>query len=160
MRAYWVVVAACLAGCSPSSDGVAAQMDAHSEQLRTKERITEALNRPEGPDYAAAVNIVERSERAPLQQDYDIGNLMLAACRDGVSFCDSGKTARAGMARLYHVATAGGEDARTAAGDLSLWFTRGAGKIMTPDPQQAACWTRVRDGQASAASCPSPTPTP
>lgn len=157
MRARrYPILAMLLVGCTPSGKSIGAQMDAHSEELRTRAMVSEALNKPQGPDYAAAVKVVERSRHGPLQIDYDIGNLLLASCRDGTAFCTGTKTAQDGLARLYHVATTPGEDAEIAVGDIALWFTRGAGAALRPDPKQATCWTRVHDGKARTAECPLP----
>ena len=156
IRLGLLAVVAIVAGCSPSSESVGAQMERHSDHLRTDAEVTDALNRPQGPDYPAAIKIVERSNRDPLQRDYDIGNLLLASCRDRAPACIGTPTAQAGMARLYHVATSPGDDARIAAGDLSLWFTRGAGPALPPDPPRATCWSDVRDGKSPASRCPAP----
>ncbi len=155
-RAYWLAAMMIVAGCSPSNGSIGAQMEGHDDYLRTTRQVIDALNRPQGPDYPAAIRIVERSHRDPLQQDYDIGNLLLASCRDRTRACSGARTARAGMARLYRVAMARGDDARIAAGDLSLWFTRGAGPALPPDPQRAACWTDVHAGKSPASRCPAP----
>lgn len=154
-----------LAGCGALSKGgasqakhdrdvsISRQMSDHDAYLKTERAIDEALNLPAGPDYAAAVNIVERSDRVPLQKDYDIGGLLLSACRDQVAYCTGNSTAEAGIMRLTRVATMPGEDAGIAAGDLALWYTRGAGTALVPDARRAACWTTVRDGKAAARSC-------
>ncbi len=142
-----------LVGCTPADQEVATQMDQHGGYLRTEGAVTEALNKPAGPDYAAAIGIIERSGRAELQRDYDIGNLMLASCRDQAAFCTGSATATAGLAKLRRVATTPGEDAEVAAGDLALWYGRGAGSALAPDPPRAECWTGVRDGKAKASTC-------
>lgn len=132
---------------------ISQQMKDHDDYLAAERAIDEALNLPGGPDYAAAVRIVERSDRSAIQQDYDIGGLLLSACRDRVAYCKGASTAALGVARLARVATTPGEDSQIAAGDLALWYSRGAGDALAPDARRAACWTAVRDGKAAARNC-------
>lgn len=159
-----LVVSLALGGCGgPSTStlgarqdrgaSIVAQMEQHDSYVSTERAIDDALNRPTGPDYPAAIGIVERSTRAPLQKDLDIGDLLLSACRDGVPLCTGPQTAQQGLARLVRVATTQGEDREIAAGHLSRWYTNGARSALLPDPRQAACWAAVRSGTSVAARC-------
>ena len=142
-----------LIGCSPSDQSVAPQMRDHDCYQKTEGDVLEALNGPNGPDYAAAVRIIERSGRAPLQQDYDIGNLLLKACSEKRPYCVPPHGAREGAARLVRVASTNNEDAKIAAGELAAYQRDGAGPSLPADPVAAACWTRVHDGKATPTSC-------
>ena len=165
MNAAGFLLVVLLAGCSASGQqrheqsagrrdaAIARDMQAHDHYLATENAIEEALNRPAGPDYTAAIAIAGRSDRAPMQKEYDIGGLQLSACRDRVALCSGPSYAAQGIARLTRVATTPGEDSMVAAGDLAMWYTRGAGSALMPNAAKAACWTAVRDGKADAASC-------
>ena len=120
-----------LAGCGTDGENapdgsIAGQMERHDDDLSTERAIDEQLNRPAGPDCAAAVTIVERSDWSALQKDYDIGGLLLSSCRDGTAFCKGPSVAARGVRLLTQVATTPGEDATVAAGDLARWYGRGA----------------------------------
>lgn len=146
-----------LAGCTPGGS-VSSQMRDHDEYMKTNAEVTEALNQPNGPDYAAAVRVIEKSSRVPLQKDYNIGNLILKACHEGRSYCAAPNDGLAGAARLARVARTPGEDRDIAAGDLAFYLRSGAGPTLPPSPILASCWDKVSGGTADAASCSLPAP--
>lgn len=142
-----------LAACNSADGRNVAQMQSHDQHLKTEGDVIEALNLPTGADYAAAVSAIERSGRPPLQQQFDIGSIVLTACRDNAPYCTAPNDAAAGIARLVRVATTSGEDAVIAAGHLAVWYERGAGPTLPPDKTRADCWRKVADGSAKATTC-------
>ena len=158
MTRWPIALMTLLASCGVTGEhargaSIAGQMEQHDDYLATERAIEEQLNLPAGPDYAAAVTLVERSNRSALQKDYDIGGLLLSSCRDGTAYCSGTDVAARGVTLLTRVATTPGDDATIAAGDLARWYERGAGEALAPNAARAACWTAARDGKGQPATC-------
>ncbi|HEY4251810.1 MAG TPA: hypothetical protein VGM87_11435 [Roseomonas sp.] len=144
-----------LAGCVPAGPApdAGAAMRWHEERRATDIEVSAALNGAGGADYPRAIAAIERSGRPRSVIDRQVGDLILSAHRDGLPATMPAQPAAEGIARLEATAAANGEAAAGARQSLRLWFERGAGAALPPDPALARCWGEAAAGRRGGAAC-------
>lgn len=153
MRLLLASLAVALAACSPVAQHADNSLAAHQDKRATDSAVSAALNGGGPADYPRAIAAIEQSGRPQGVIDLQVGDMILSAYRDGPPAILPRQSVGEGLGRLERAATGSGESKETAPQHLQLWFERGAGAALKPDPALAQCWQGVADGKGSAAAC-------
>jgi hypothetical protein len=156
MRSAVILAVLLLAGCSPAAqeaNGASETTRWHEDKRTTDAEVGEALNGGGAADYPRAIGAIEKSGRPKSVVDRQVGDLILSAYRDGPPARMPAQSATDGVARLEAAATGTGEGVAGARQSLRLWFERGAGAALPPDPALAGCWGEAEAGKRDGAAC-------
>lgn len=158
MRLLILPVLFALASCSgPGSAQTAANEqddrswgEWHADTRAEDAAITDAVNEPNGGDFAKAVELTRASKRPAVVKQFQIGMIIMQ------SFNHPGtrrppETIGQGLRMVEDAVTQPGEPRKTGPQQLRLIFERGWGQpphAIPIDPVVADCWHRLENGGA------------
>jgi hypothetical protein len=119
----------------------------HDSKRDVEYRIDQLMNAAGGPDYAAIIEIYEKSDWPTSVIDLRVGATIVSSFNDERKTKFLPQSLSQGFERMEKSALSRGESSIVTPHFLRLWFERGVGKapnyVMAPIPEVAACWMKV-----------------
>lgn len=141
-----ILSASCSQG-DPATDPISAMRE-HADHMAVEQEMLEAINEPNGGDYARAVTIIRESRRAPENKRYDIGRLVVGAFERPGSRRPP-ETLQQGLDMIEQSAVQPSDFRRYVPQQLRFIFERGVGipaDGIPIDQPVADCWHKLENG--------------